>query len=97
MYVVLYLILFFHSSNTISEADANLRDYSGRKAKQYLKNSASSKAQRKRILSTYNVNNSYETLSSLVPNAEAHHVVTKSGVRLSISDPIPMDPSSSTA
>ena len=34
-----------------SEADANIRDYSGKKAKQYLKNSASSRAQRKQFLS----------------------------------------------
>ena len=33
------------------EADANIRDYSGKKAKQYLKNSASSRAQRKQFLS----------------------------------------------
>lgn len=31
----------------VSEVDSNIRDYSGKKAKQYLKNSASSKAQRK--------------------------------------------------
>ena len=35
----------------LSEADANIRDYSGKKAKQYLKNSASSRAQRKQFLS----------------------------------------------
>lgn len=29
-------------------ADSNLRDYSGKKAKQYLRNSASTRAQRKR-------------------------------------------------
>ena len=35
-----------------SEADPNIRDYSGKKPKQYLKNSASSRAQRKFLSSS---------------------------------------------
>lgn len=37
-----YIVYFI-----FSEADPNIRDYSGKKAKQYLRNSASSRAQRK--------------------------------------------------
>ena len=37
----------------VSEADPNIRDYSGKKPKQYLKNSASSRAQRKFLTSSF--------------------------------------------
>ncbi|XP_059164880.1 ankyrin repeat domain-containing protein SOWAHA-like [Physella acuta] len=76
------------------KADPNIRDYSGKKAKQYLKNSASSKAQRKRVISVYS-SPSYEALNTIVTNSNHAQLKTKAGIRLEISDPIPIDSSSS--
>lgn len=56
MVINLWVIIPLHSKFKIrdfffAEADANLRDYSGKKAKQYLRNTASTKAQRKHFAS----------------------------------------------
>lgn len=83
----------FNVMNLVStEADPNLRDYSGRKAKQYLKNSASSKSQRKRFLSSFA--SSYEPANLVFTHSNHVPAKTKSGSRLCISDPIPIDNSS---
>ena len=49
---VLYVYYYRNLTNSFPGADPNIRDYSGKKPKQYLQNSASTRVQRKRVMSS---------------------------------------------
>jgi hypothetical protein len=77
--------------DNFTDADSNIRDYSGKKAKQYLSNSASSRAQRKSKSFTASLNDSTDspvmTSINLRSSGDAKTVILRNKPSLAISPP----------